>query len=106
MVKSAAMLDSAGRGLELEITGGSVIMLDSEGRGLELGVTVVADVMPRHGGLELEVAGGTIGNVVFWAGHSASNWTGNLCRGYAIPNDRQFKGAPCICQQFDEIPHV
>ena len=70
------------RGLELEVTvvvDESVAML--EDRGLELEVTVVVDVdivVLEGGELGLAVAGGllggfrwvgTLGNVVFWAGH-------------------------------------
>ena len=74
----------------LEVVGNSVTMM--EDRELELEVTVVVDV--SFAMLELEVtevvdvpvavlggrvAGGTIGNVVFWAGHpeeSVSRRTG------------------------------
>ncbi len=71
--KSVAMLDSEGRGLELEVT---IVIVDvlvavlEDGR-LELEVTVVVEVSVVVVGeeLELKVAGGPIGNVVFRAGH-------------------------------------
>jgi len=54
--------------LELE----AILVVDVPVEMLELEVTVVVDVplvVPRGGGLEPGVAGGTIGNVVFRAGH-------------------------------------
>ena len=50
----------------------SVAMLELEVGGLELEVTVVVDLpvtLMGGAGFELGVTGGTIDNVVFWAGH-------------------------------------
>ena len=67
-IVSVGIKDESVAMLELEAT----VVVDVPGATLELEATVVVDVpvaLPGGSGLELGVAGGTVGNVVFRAGH-------------------------------------
>ena len=78
--KSVAMLDSEDK---VEVV--DVLFVVLEGRGLELDVDVVVRVV--RGELDLKVAGGPIGNVMFRAVHPEDTVSRRLGTGHSISRE-------------------